>query len=433
MVPLDDGMRLRLEKILTTFPQPLRFAFAYGSGVFPQSEAGPEHSSKPESKSGKKMIDLVIAVTHPQHWHGMNMTQNKKHYSTISRLMGSIGVGYIQNIGAGLWYNPYIKIEDEIVKYGVMDINTLCQDLLDWNTLYISGRMHKPVALLETDARVRLAQQVNLTSALRTSLLLLPEHFTEVELYTQIASISYTGDFRMSVPGGENADKVRNIVLGQRDMFRRLYAGLIRSLETIHVEETRHNRFKMTVSRTFIQQYHQGLSRADPNIYFYFLASQQERSAETRANHAKRLPLRLREKLQQHYTSKPDHDPAFMNLSLSSQSENIARKPGSKAAEMDSDKLNEFWLAVVSQPDFEKVMLEKIAEIVRAPAWSQSLKGVFTAGFTRSGRYVLGKIGKVSAVGGAPGPLWTCLLMMMILFVVVQYFEGRRERAQSKD
>jgi translocator assembly and maintenance protein 41 len=241
-------MKARLDRILETFPQPLRCAFAYGSGVFPQSEAGPEHTKKPESKSGRKMIDLVLAVNHPAHWHGINMAENKKHYSTMARFIGSIGVEYIQKVGAGLWYNPYIKIEDEIVKYGVMDINTLCQDLLDWDTLYISGRMHKPVALLATDARVRLAQQVNLTSALRTSLLLLPERFTEVELYTQIASISYTGDFRMSVPGGENADKVRNIVLGQREMFRRLYSGLIRSLETIHVEETRHNRFQMIVS-----------------------------------------------------------------------------------------------------------------------------------------------------------------------------------------
>jgi translocator assembly and maintenance protein 41 len=244
-------MQSRLESIIKPLPQPLRFAFAYGSGVFSQKEAGPEHSSKPSTKDGKKMIDLVIAVTHPEHWHGINMSQNKKHYSLMARMLGSIGVGYIQKIGAGLWYNPYVKIGDEIVKYGVMDINTLCQDLLDWDTLYISGRMHKPVALIETDARVRLAQQVNLTSALRTSLLLLPEQFTEVELYTRIASISYTGDFRMSVPGGENADKVRNIVLGQRDMFRRLYAGLIRSLETIHVEETRHNRFHMIVSDSY--------------------------------------------------------------------------------------------------------------------------------------------------------------------------------------
>lgn len=94
-----------------------------------------------------------------------------------------------------------------MVKYGIIDIDTLCADLLDWDTLYVSGRMHKPVAMLVADPRVRVAQQVNLTSALRVALLLLPETFSEVELYTRIASLSYTGDFRMSVPGGENENK----------------------------------------------------------------------------------------------------------------------------------------------------------------------------------------------------------------------------------
>jgi translocator assembly and maintenance protein 41 len=103
----------------------------------------------------------------------------------------------------------------------------------------------------------------------------------------------------------------------------------------------------------------------------------------------------LREKLQQHYTSHPSQDAAFLTLSLSKQSDNVARKPGAKAAHIDSDELDPFWIAVVQQADFEKVLLEKIAEIVRAPAWSQSIKGVFTAGFARSSRYVLGKIGKV--------------------------------------
>lgn len=126
-----------------------------------------------------------------------------------------------------------------------------------------------------------------------------------------------------------------------------------------------------------------------------FFKSQQERSAKTRADHAKRLPLRLREKLQQHYTSHPSQDAAFLELSLSKQSDNVARKPGARAAHIDSDQLDSFWIAVVQQVDFEKVLLEKIAEIVRSPAWSQSIKGVFTAGFARSSRYVMGKIGKV--------------------------------------
>ncbi|PWN92113.1 Mmp37-domain-containing protein [Acaromyces ingoldii] len=366
VVPLDDELRGRLEKVMSHFNVPCRFAFAYGSGVFPQSEAGPEHAKKPSTKDGKKMIDLVLAVMHPEHWHAINMGDHPKHYSLISRMLGGIGVGLLQKRGAGLWYNPYVKMDDELVKYGVMDVDTLCQDLLDWDTLYISGRMHKPVAMLTTDARVRLAQQVNLTSALRTSLLLLPERFSEVELYTQVASLSYTGDFRMSVPGGENSSKVRNIVLAQREMFRRLYAGLVRSLGTVHVEEMREDRFAMT----------------------------QDRSVKTRASYASRLPLRLREKLQLHYTSFPDRHPAFAKLSLSTRSDNVARKPGAKAAHLDPTAAEEFWEATVKQDDFEQVLLDKIGEIVRGPAWSQSLKGIYTAGLGRSLRYMMAKVGK---------------------------------------
>lgn len=81
--------------------------------------------------------------------------------------------------------------------------------------------------ILIDDARVRLANQVNLASAFRTSLLLLPEDFTELQLYETIASLSYMGDFRMQV--GENPLKVRNIVSAQLDSFRVLYGGLIKS------------------------------------------------------------------------------------------------------------------------------------------------------------------------------------------------------------
>ena len=70
----------------------------------------------------------------------------------------------------------------------------MCKDLLNWETLYLAGRMHKPVKILIDDARVRLAQQVNLASALRTAILLLPKDFTEEKLYLTISSISYKGN-----------------------------------------------------------------------------------------------------------------------------------------------------------------------------------------------------------------------------------------------
>ncbi|SAM86099.1 related to proline transport helper PTH1 [Ustilago bromivora] len=374
LVPVSDETNRRLHNVLACFDAPVRFAFAYGSGVFSQTEAGPEHAKRPATKDGKKMVDFIMAVTHPQHWHSINMAQHPNHYSMLSRLLGSVGIGLVQERGAKIWYNPYVKLEDELIKYGIMSVDDLCDDLLDWETLYVSGRMHKPVALITSDARVRLAQQVNLASALRTALLLLPKEFGEVELYTRIASLSYTGDFRMSVPGGENSNKVRNIVLNQREEFRRLYAGLMRNLGTLSVEEMRHNRYKIV----------------------------QDDSISTRASYAARLPRCLRQKVQDHYTSRPDLDPAFLNLSLSKTLEEVPRKPSSVQRE---EVLNAFWRAAVQRDDFGEVLLQMISQTVKGRAWSQSLKGIYTAGFIRTFRYVAAKIGK--------------------------YFEGRKETDKS--
>lgn len=87
------------------------------------------------------------------------------------------------------------------------------------------------VKILRDDARVRLANQVNLTEAVRVALLTLPERFSEKELFERIAGISYVGDFRMVV--GENPNKVRNIVDAQMSHFHRLYYGLLDDLPNV--------------------------------------------------------------------------------------------------------------------------------------------------------------------------------------------------------
>lgn len=33
----------------------------------------------------------------------------------------------------------------QTIKYGTISVDALCQDMLDWETLYISGRTQKPV------------------------------------------------------------------------------------------------------------------------------------------------------------------------------------------------------------------------------------------------------------------------------------------------
>jgi translocator assembly and maintenance protein 41 len=112
-------------------------------------------------------------------------------------------------------------------------VDNLCSDLLNWRTLYLAGRMHKPLRIIKDDARVRLTQQVNLTSAVRTALLMLPERFSEVELFERIAGISYTGDPRMVLPA-ENRGKVGNIVRKQAPQFKELYHRLVTGLPGVH-------------------------------------------------------------------------------------------------------------------------------------------------------------------------------------------------------
>ena len=57
----------------------------------------------------------------------------------------------------------------------------LLRDLRTWDTLYIAGRLHKPVLHLRRDAELTAAAEANVAAALAAGLLLLPGRFsTEV-------------------------------------------------------------------------------------------------------------------------------------------------------------------------------------------------------------------------------------------------------------
>lgn len=112
-------------------------------------------------------------------------------------------------------------------------VDNLCSDLLNWRSLYLAGRMHKPLRIIKDDARVRLTQQVNLTSAVRAALLTLPAEFSEIELFERVAGISYAGDPRMLLPT-ENRGKVGNIVRKQAPQFKELYHRLVTGLPGVH-------------------------------------------------------------------------------------------------------------------------------------------------------------------------------------------------------
>ncbi|XP_076385096.1 phosphatidate cytidylyltransferase, mitochondrial [Megachile rotundata] len=189
----------QLKGILKCFPGNMKFCFAYGSGAFKQA-----------NNQSNKMIDLIFVVRNIKQWHSENLHLNPKHYAQPLRFLGPRAIANVQEKwGAKVYYNTLVKITEEcIIKYGVVSEISLIEDLLDWNDLYLAGRLHKPVKVLiepNENSQIPTALVQNLHSAVHAALLLLPQYFTEVQFYKTIAGLSYSGDFRMIF--GENKEK----------------------------------------------------------------------------------------------------------------------------------------------------------------------------------------------------------------------------------
>lgn len=68
------------------------------------------------------MIDLVFGVTHVEHFHSLNIRQNRSHYSGLARY-GSPTIASIQeDFGAGIYYNPFVKINGlvRLIAYAIV-------------------------------------------------------------------------------------------------------------------------------------------------------------------------------------------------------------------------------------------------------------------------------------------------------------------------
>ncbi|CAF0757650.1 unnamed protein product [Rotaria sp. Silwood1] len=236
-----------LSNILANFPstytinghdsqQHIKFAFGYGSGVLKQQQ-------DIKKSTNQNQIDLILAVNNSFKFHEENLKLNSHHYSFL-RHFGVSTITRIQETrGARIYFNPYVKFNNDsntLYKYGVISRKHLIRDLLDWETLYVAGRLQKPVHVIQIDQADQdliYALKTNLNSALHVALLLLPEEFTLKDLFLKITSLSYQGDFRMYI--GENKNKISNIVLPQIDLFINLYSNLILNDTHLHWNKTR--------------------------------------------------------------------------------------------------------------------------------------------------------------------------------------------------
>ena len=206
--------------------------------------------------------------------------------------------------------------------------------------------MQKPILVLRDDPRVRLNNQVNLASALRTALLMLPESFSETQLYETITAISYTGDIRMKV--AENPGKVRNIVSSQLELFKKLYEPLLPAL----LGDATH--------RSSSGQW------------------TQDRSTKGLVELARKLPIGLRQRLEGEF----ERD---WNLAGS-----LAAVKGSEKSATDPLSEKEKWGKIVQEASFSKVLNSSASRLFLTMAHATA-ESCFQASRASSQRLRLGK------------------------------------------
>lgn len=217
-------------------------AFAYGSGVLPQPGLYPGGGSE------APMVDLLFIVREPINWHAANMSLNPHHYAMPMSILGPSAIDWAsKHIGSGVYFNAMVDLPASgagakgpggvRIKYGVASFDSVRRDLVDWSSLYIAGRMHKPVKTLLEDQRILEAQEQNLSSAVRTAILLLLERhgvgrgrakeasFSTSQLFHTICALSYTGDIRVGI--AEDARKVDRILDGSGDRLLDMYRPIL--------------------------------------------------------------------------------------------------------------------------------------------------------------------------------------------------------------
>jgi len=317
-----------LQHIVKCFSPGIRYTFAYGSGVFQQQG----HESTKDN-----MLDFIFVVNDAFSWHYQTQSKYPDHYSFLSKFGPKTIANVQKHFGAKIYFNTLVEFDDRIIKYGVIDLQDFSNDMLNWETMYVAGRLHKPVLSLKglDDPSIDSMFKRNLRSAVETSLLTLPESFPEEELYLRIAGLSYSGDIRMIV--GEDKGKVKNIVSPNIHRFRDLYSEIISKSSALNLQN--------------------GII-------------EQNLQSEVQAVYLKRLPSTLK-----NFVCKQ-----FGIDTKTVMSENI------------DTELKEI---VNNRDDCQKAVSKGIHNIIRGSSSTQTVKGLATAGFNKSYVYGLQKLNKM--------------------------------------
>uniref|UniRef100_A0A0N5AWB6 Phosphatidate cytidylyltransferase, mitochondrial n=1 Tax=Syphacia muris TaxID=451379 RepID=A0A0N5AWB6_9BILA len=301
----------------------VEYAFAYGSGAFRQFG----------ETTSDKMVDFIVVTNNSAKFHNENLKYNSKHYS-LMRLLGSSVVTQLQQkYGARVYFNTRVRHMGRMMKYGVVSVEDLQHDLLDWRWLFLAGRLHKPVLnIIGPSESIASAMQENRKSALQAALLLLPETFNINQFLRQIVALSYNGDFRMFF--GEDKNKIEKIAVGNAEHLEEIYKPML---------------------------------EADSRILVRGSLIEQDLSSTAIYHRLQLLPSGVLERLQKSFNQRD-----------------------SKQRDIE-----EVTFSLANRLDVSRHVATAIESIVAPAAWSQTVKNVITAGIIKSLIYSYAKVIKM--------------------------------------
>lgn len=208
-----------------------------------------------------------------------------------------------------------------------------------------------------------------------------------------------TGDPRMSIPGGENPQKISNIVSAQIPRFRELYGEILNEVAKVERVDSPPPPYSPSApspptaitgsTATATQQRHQvnnlfgSLSGVEDTEQEEKIVLRQPITPEHRSELLRKLPKKLREALEESFRGRFG-----------------AATTDASSSEVPLDPLSEsslFWLRVARETPAKELSADldqSISRIIRGPATIQSLKGLLTAGVRKSVIYAGEKVRK---------------------------------------
>ncbi len=121
---------------------PLKFAFAYGSGAFPQ--AGYDYAQQ------RPLIDLMIVPESTEQFHSRNLEANPQHYSKAARILGCRAVCHVQRWTTGVYFNTKVPLSDGTVHRRMMGVDLQIRSGGSGDAAKGAGRVGRAVSRRET-------------------------------------------------------------------------------------------------------------------------------------------------------------------------------------------------------------------------------------------------------------------------------------------